>query len=240
MAAISNDLAYHSDGTGTHTLDLLTDARNYNRWLFERVRPALGCRVLEIGSGTGTMTEYLTDRDLVVGVEVIEQYVEVLRGRFAEHRNVRIECLDITSSVDSLIGLGLDSAVSFNVFEHIPDDVHAMRQVHRTLSPGGRLALVVPAHRALYGQFDEAIGHQRRYEKQELVRKLQSSGFEVEQVSSSNPLGALGWLVNVKLLRQPRLKGVGAYDALVPLLAAGERLVKPPFGLSLVAVARKR
>ena len=44
------------------------------------------------------MTEYLLNRDLVLGLEVIPEYVEELRGRFAAHPNVRIECLDITST----------------------------------------------------------------------------------------------------------------------------------------------
>jgi SAM-dependent methyltransferase len=234
-----NDQAYESEGAGSRTLDQMTNARNYNRWLFERVKGALGRRVLEIGSGTGTMTEYLLDRDLVLGLEVIPEYVEALRERFAGRPNVRIECLNITSTGFDFAPLNFDSAVSFNVFEHIPDDVGAMRQVYKALCPGGRLALLVPAHQALYGPFDELIGHQRRYDKRDLTEKLRSVGFQVDKVSYSNPIGALGWLVNVKLLRQRELKAIAAYDALVPAFAGVERVVRPPFGLSVVAIATK-
>jgi SAM-dependent methyltransferase len=235
----ANEQAYQVEGAGSRTLDQMTDARNYNGWLFERVKGALGRRVLEIGSGTGTMTEYLLDRELVLGLEVIPEYVDELRERFAGHPNVRIECLDITATSFDFATLGFDSAVSFNVFEHIPDDVGAMRQVYHALCPGGRLALLVPAHQALYGPFDELIGHQRRYGKRELSEKLRSVGFHVDRVSYSNPLGALGWLVNVRVLRQRQLKAVRAYDSLVPLLAWTERLMRPPFGLSVVALAHR-
>jgi SAM-dependent methyltransferase len=234
-----NEQTYQAEGAGNRTLDQMTGARNYNRWLFERARPALGRRVLEIGSGTGTMTEFLLDRELVLGLEVVPEYVDELRTRFAGHQNVRIECLDITSTSFDFAALGFDSAVSFNVFEHIPDDVGAMRQVYHALCPGGRLALLVPAHQALYGPFDELIGHQRRYGKRELSEKLRSVGFHVDRVSYSNPLGAFGWLVNVRLLRQRRLKAVRAYDRLVPLLTGLERMVSPPFGLSVVALAHR-
>jgi SAM-dependent methyltransferase len=217
----------------------MTEARKYNRWLFQRVEAALGQRVLEIGSGTGTMTEYLLDRELVLGLEVIPEYVQALRRRFADHPNVRIEGLDITSTSYDFTALDIDSAVSFNVFEHIPDDVAAMRQVYHALRPGGRLALLVPAHQALYGSFDYLIGHQRRYDKGELAEKLRSAGFDVHSISYSNPLGALGWLVNFRLLGHMQLKAVSAYDRLVPMMAAAERLVRPPFGLSVVAIARK-
>jgi SAM-dependent methyltransferase len=239
MDSTVNDQAYQSEGTGSRTLDQMTNAPRYNRWLLQRVEPALGRRVLEIGSGTGTMTEQLLDRDLVVGLEVIPEYVETMRERFAGRANVRIECVDITSKSFDLAAFEFDSAVSFNVFEHIPDDVEAMRQVYHALCPGGRLGLLVPAHQALYGPFDELIGHQRRYGKRDLSEKLRSVGFHMDRVGYSNPLGALGWFVNVKLLRQRQLKAVRAYDSLVPLLAGAERLVTPPFGLSVVAIARK-
>jgi SAM-dependent methyltransferase len=234
-----NQQVYVAEGAGSRTLDQMTGARNYNRWLFERVEPAIGRRVLEIGSGTGTMTGFLVDRELVLGLEVIPEFVEQLRERFAAHPNVRIECLDITSTSFDFAALGFDSAVSFNVFEHIPDDVAAMRQVYHALRPGGRLALLVPAHQALYGAFDELIGHQRRYGRRELSEKLRGAGFHVDTVGYSNPIGALGWLVNVRLLRQRRLKAVRAYDSLVPLLAGAERLISPPFGLSVVAIAHR-
>jgi SAM-dependent methyltransferase len=239
MDSGTNALAYQDEGAGSRTLDLMTEARNYNRWLFRRIEAALGQRVLEIGSGTGTMTEYLLDRELVLGLEVIPEYVHALRRRFADHPNVRIEGLDITSTSYDFSTLDIDSAVSFNVFEHIPDDVAAMRQVYHALRPGGRLALVVPAHQALYGSFDYLIGHQRRYGKGDLAEKLRSAGFDVDSISYSNPLGALGWLVNFRLLGQMQLKAVRAYDGLVPILAAAERLIRPPFGLSVVAIARK-
>jgi hypothetical protein len=61
----------------------------------------------------------------------------------------------------------------------------------------------------------------------------------VDSVRYSNPLGAFGWLVNVRLLRQRRLKAVRAYDRLVPLLTGLERMVSPPFGLSVVALAHR-
>ena len=61
----------------------------------------------------------------------------------------------------------------------------------------------------------------------------------MDRVTYSNPVGALGWLVNVRLLRQRRLKAVGAYDSLVPVLAGAERLMSPPFGLSVVALAHR-
>jgi SAM-dependent methyltransferase len=231
---------------GAHTLETLEVARRYNAWIFDRVKGALGRRVLEVGCGTGTITEFLTDRELVVGIDVVPEYVAATRARFEGLSNVVIFVHDIQSQADlpppqagEDRGGGFDSALSVNVFEHIPNDVAALKGVHALLEPGGALTLLVPAHPFLMSPFDRAIGHYRRYTKAELRRKLQGAGFIVEQLRRTNPVGALGWFVNNRILRRRRLGGVRFYDQLVPLLARIDRLTEPPMGLSLIAVARK-
>jgi len=224
---------------GARTLELLEGAHRYNHWIFDRVRGPLGHRLLEIGCGTGTITAFLADRELVVGLDVVEEYVRLARDRFRQRSNVVILLQDLTQSVEELLGYRFDSAVSVNVFEHIPDDVTAMKGVHRVLMPGGRFSLLVPSHPALMGPFDRNIGHYRRYTKRDLGHKLELAGFRVECIRRSNPVGALGWFLNIRLLRQRALRGVELYDCLVPALARLDKLVEFPLGLSLTAVARK-
>jgi len=113
-----------------------------------------------------------------------------------------------------------------------------MKAVYALLEPGGTFTLLVPSHPLLFGRFDRDIGHHRRYTKRELRRKLEAGGFVVERIRRSNPVGALGWLVSVRLLGLRRLRGTGLFDRLVPAFAVLDR-VELPLGLSLVAVARK-
>jgi len=224
---------------GARTLEVMAGAVRYNQWIFDRVRGALGRRVLEIGCGTGTITQFLADRDLVVGVDVDEAAVEVARKRLRAFPNVILRQQDVSRSTDGLTGYRFDSALSVNVFEHIEDDQAAMRAVHALLPPGGTLTLLVPSHPALYADLDRLIGHHRRYTKADLAGRLTASGFKVERIRRTNPVGALGWLVTLRLLGRRRLRGVGLYDRLVPVLAGLDRLVEFPVGLSLVAVARR-
>ena len=138
----------------------------------------------------------------------------------------------------------LDYVAEALMFEVVPsastiaDDSAAMKAVYALLEPGGTFTLLVPNHPALLGRFDRDIGHHRRYTKGELRRKLEASGFVVERIRRSNPVGALGWLVNIRLLRQRRLRGASLFDRLVPALMVLDR-VEMPLGLSLIAVARK-
>jgi len=225
--------------SGAQTLETLEGADRYNRWIFERIRAGLGRRVLEIGCGTGTITQFLVDRDLVVGVDVSPEYVLMAATRCRAHANVLIQLHDITKSIEELRQYRFDSAVSANVFEHIEDDSRAMAAVFELLEPGGTFSLLVPSHPFLMSPFDRAIGHYRRYTMAGLRGKLEAAGFRVDAIRRSNPIGAIGWAVNNCLLRRGRLGGVGIYDRLVPTLSWLDRRVEPAIGLSLTARATK-
>jgi SAM-dependent methyltransferase len=224
--------------SGASTLEVMEGAHRYNRWIYERVRGGLGQRVLEIGCGTGTITSFLVERQLVVGTDVVADYIRSTGERYRDRPNIVIRRLDLSESIEPLRDYRFDSALSVNVFEHIANDEAAMKAVYALLEPGGTFTVLVPCHPALLGRFDRDIGHHRRYTKAELQRKLEASGFTVERIRRSNPLGALGWLVNVRLLGLRRLRGAGLFDRLVPALSILDR-VELPLGLSLIAVARK-
>jgi hypothetical protein len=101
------------------------------------------------------------------------------------------------------------------------------------------LLLLVPAHPRLYGGYDRAAGHERRYSKRTLRGRLLGAGFEVDTLRHVNPLGAVGWLARVRLRRGDEWPSGSfrAFDRLVPALRHLDR-VPLPFGLSLWAVAR--
>ena len=235
----SNGVAYAHAATGTLALEKLQAAGRYNRWLLERVSGAVGSRVLEVGSGTGTMTRLLLGRELLVGIDIVDDFVRALNGEFADRADTEFLCHDISASAGDLARYDFDSAVTFNVLEHIEDDLSALRNVHRVLRPGGTIGIVVPAHELLHGRFDDLLGHWRRYTKTSMRRTLEQAGFTVERLAYSNVVGAMGWLTQVKLLGRPQLAATGLFDSMVPVLSGVERVVAPPFGLSVVAVGRK-
>src|SRR5207248_11605892 len=117
------------------------------------------------------------------------------------------------------------------VLEHIEAARASLRAMHDLLQPGGRLVLLVPSLRALYGTLDEALGHFRRYVPAELTDKLRTTGFHLRHLEYFNLAGVPGWWVAGRVLRR-RLIPTGAlrrYETLLPLfsLARHQRLVPP-------------
>jgi SAM-dependent methyltransferase len=142
--------------------------------------------------------------------------------------------------IEALDGGGTyDSVLCLNVLEHVADDEEALRRFRDQLRSGGRLLLLVPAHRFLYGGYDRAAGHERRYDRAPLRALLARTGFNLEELRHVNPVGGLGWLgcVRARSGDQWPAKSFETFDRLVPVLRHLDRL-RLPFGLSLWAVAR--
>ena len=216
----------------------------FARWMYGTARRDLGHSVLDAGAGIGTHTELLLrDGHQVVAIEAHPAFVSRLRERFPESDSLQIFEGDLAAPDGLGDFLPLDSAICLNVLEHIVDDVQSLKNVGQKVRPGGRLVALVPAHPWLYNNLDRAIGHHRRYTRREFQEKLESSGWTVERIFYFNLLAIAGWFVSGSLLRRTSPgRGLSRlYDFLVPVLSPLERvLVRGAYGLSLIAVCRRR
>jgi SAM-dependent methyltransferase len=223
------------------TIRRLDSLKRYNRWIWDRVAPYVGQRVLEVGAGSGTMTRFLYGRELIVATDKEAPYLDRLRNAFRRRPGIIVERLDLDSdSAADLSRYSLDTVTCINVLEHTDDDAAALRRVRQLLLPGGRIIVFVPAGKDLFGTLDRSVGHQRRYEKEELAEKLREAGFQVEDIGYQNQVAKLAWWLNSKVLHRQALPLAQSriFDRLVPLLKAMEGK-HPSSGLSLIAVGRK-
>jgi SAM-dependent methyltransferase len=224
-------------------LELMSGAANYHRWLLEQVATEMGRRILEVGAGIGNYTQYLRDAELLVCVEPHAPAAARLRETFHDWQNVLVVQKDICDpGLADLSRHACDTAICFNVLEHIDDDVAALANIARILAPGGRLLLIVPALPMIFGSIDRTVGHVRRYLPATLGRALAATGYRVERMRWLNFFGILPWWVNNCLLRRAEesTAQIRVYDrCVVPCVRWLERRVRPPLGLSLVAVAGK-
>src|SRR5262249_576320 len=163
----------------TATLNQLAELDRYNHWIYEQIASPMRRRILEVGSGTGNITQFLCAHgEEVMVTDVVPSYRNELQQLFGARPNVQVGKFDLNREASAeLVARSFDSVVCLNVLEHIEDDLFALEQMHRVLAPGGKMALLVPAHQFLYGEFDRAVGHYRRYDKRELLTKLKQAGF---------------------------------------------------------------
>lgn len=236
------DSAYCAD-PGFSVLQAMRRARRFNRWLFNRFSDHVGRAVLEAGCGIGNITRHLLDCRRLVCVDVNPLYIERMRSLYGHLQNVRFECADLTNDhdMDSLGEPGcFDTVIHLNVLEHIEDDLSVLRRFHRLLAPGGKLVVLVPNCPGLYGATDRALGHVRRYTREEIAQKLLKTGFTVLKITGFNRAGGLGWRVSSRLLRRSRISclQLALFDALMPLVRLMEYVPIHPHN-SLIAIAQK-
>ena len=146
----------------------------------------------------------------------------------------------------------LDVAVALDVLEHLDDDRRALTEILRVLRPEGVLLATVPAYPFLWSSHDEALDHRRRYRRAELRERLAAAGFEIT-LCSHVVASILPVVFAVRLSeRWWRRRGTATSGymtlprplnvLLARLVSLGGDLVRfvvLPFGLSIVAVARK-
>lgn len=215
-----------------------------NRWL-PTTSPL---RILDAGCGTGgAMSGFLAEYGQVTGVDLSTAALAFCRKRHAG----QIACA-------SILDLPLDAA-SFDVvtcfdvlYERgVIHELTALREFSRVLLPDGRLFLRLPAYDWLRGRHDEQVHTHRRYTKGLVRELLETSGFTVEHITYANTI--LFPLAVVKRLGEKFLPtheiesdltlDTGAYNQIFERLLAHEAFgasrVGLPYGLSVMAVARK-
>lgn len=225
-------------------LEQMTQAPNYLNYQFSFVRPHLGRRILEVGTGIGNFTELmLPNAESLVGLEPNPVCLTELRARLGHWSSLQTLGLGIEEVEPGRFQkYRLDTVVCMNVLEHVADDYGAVRRFADVLPVGGRLILVVPAIPWAYGPIDRAVGHYRRYSKRRLLDIVRGAGFGLRRCRYYNPIGLLGWIYNTraaKIQRQSDIQ-IRVFDRfVVPVQRRVERLLSMPIGQSLVVVADK-
>lgn len=201
-------------------------------------------RILEIGCGTGHNLKMLGQFGSVDATELDDEARALAATRLG--RKVSDAALP---DLGSYPPASFDLIALLDVLEHVSDDTAALDAIRARLKPGGFLLLTIPANPWMWSAHDVAHHHHRRYRKQEIRELLKSAGYSLQLLSYFNtllfPLIAAARIMN-------KFSGREGSDEQIPrepvnsilrsVFSCERRLVGRiplPFGVSLVAIARK-
>lgn len=205
--------------------------------------------LIDAGMGTGAFLEEMSAQCRVLGIDDHDESLELARPRIeavgGSVWKTTLDHVDLPDGSATVITL-------LDVLEHLDDDAGALREMIRLTRPGGLIIITVPALRWLWSDWDEAVHHRRRYHRPEFIQLCRQPGVELLRCAYINfativPIGLVrGW----RKVRPPKpgaeraedmipMKPVNAvlYQTFVRSACAG--WVKPPLGVSLLAVLRR-
>jgi 2-polyprenyl-3-methyl-5-hydroxy-6-metoxy-1,4-benzoquinol methylase len=224
---------------------LLSERYNYNHWIYDNIQYFIGCNILEVGAGIGNITDFIIFRKNLTVIDIDQYYVNYLNAKYSFRDKSNFSALnadiqDIQSS--PLAEKTFDTIICLNILEHLKNDRAAVENMSSLLQPGGKLIILVPALKKLYGSMDISFEHYRRYDKRELKLLIQGHNLEILNFYYMNFLGLLGWFFNGRILNKKNLpeNQTKLFDKLVPFLGLAEKLIKPPVGQSLILIAQKK
>lgn len=178
-----------------------------------RTRPL---KVLDIGCGVGTLALYLATK----GAEVTGWDVSPRAIRFAQATAKQLGVTTATFQVAELSRgqADYDVVICTEVIEHIPDDQLFAQLLASHLKPGGKLVLTTPSsdnwlfRHGYYQEFDQRVGHVRRYTPASITRTLKQADLKVKNLRTvEGPLRNLLFTTKLGFL----IKGIRG--PLVPL-----------------------
>ncbi len=155
-------------------------------YLQERLRQMPPGRFLEIGPGSGEITQLLLDHGWIgSSYDLEENTVNALRDRFgreiSEHRFVPVNEDFLSSQVPDKV----DLIISCMVMEHLEDNAQFvfMAKSSNALKSNGRMIALVPGSPAHWGIEDDIAGHCRRYTRESIDVLTDTSGWKLLHIA---------------------------------------------------------
>ena len=160
--------------------------------------------VLDFGCGNGIFVRHCHANSIpVLGIDhdeiVIQSTQDALKADGITTNLVRQATL--STILDEKISV--DNVVSMDCLEHIEDDYETFMHLVALLKPQGQLTITVPSIPFLFGKRDVALGHYRRYNKQQLISLAQSAGLTDIKLRYWNMLGVAPTFILERLLQRP-------------------------------------
>jgi SAM-dependent methyltransferase len=224
-------------------LDLFSLAINWKRYVKTAIERYLVGDILEVGAGIGGTTAAMHDGTAHQWVCLepdfgnAKKLMKLVLDRWG-HKQTHV----IAGSLHALAEhSSFDCVLYMDVLEHIRADRDQIQAAARLVRKNGHIVVLSPAHQWLFSDFDESIGHWRRYNKEHLRSLMPPRWIEVKMVylDSIGALLALGNLVGPRQ-SMPSSWQIAIWDRLcIPFSRIMDSVLRGSCGKSVLAIWRK-
>lgn len=237
----------YQDIAGFQTLQSISKANAYNKWMYTTISPFLKGRVLELGSGIGNISDFILKEFTDVTLSDYDQdYCTVLKEKYSSNPNLN-EVLSIDLQDPNFTKSNehrkesFDTIILLNVIEHLSNDQLTIDYCRFLLKKGGNLIVLAPAHQFLFSKFDKKIGHFRRYSSQSLSALI-CKDFNIRHRQYFNFLGMGGWFFFNTIMRRMSLteNSMSAFNKLVPAAKLLDRIISNKTGISTIVIGERK
>lgn len=142
--------------------------------------------ILDIGCGVGTISLYLASKgNRVYGVDISSNAIKSCRTSAKKLRLENKAHFKVMNFPKKIPNEKFDFILLLEVIEHLKNDDLALGKIYLLLRKGGIAIISTPSKNAplyklgLADEFDQRVGHLRRYTLEELVDKCKSVGFKI-------------------------------------------------------------
>lgn len=205
-----------------------------------------GLKVLDVGCGTGAVMQFLIKKKFeAYGIDPSEEALKYCALKGLSVKKSSAEKIDFPEN-------SFDIVLALDVLEHLDNPELAVEEIRRVLTKNGVFIMTVPAHQWLWSYHDDSLHHKKRYNKQDVINLLDKE-FEIVKISWIHGFILLPAMIVrfFKRFQKNRDNGSdvkpvsyitksimsGVYFLEINLFKFFGRL---PFGLSLLAVAKKK
>ncbi len=211
---------------------------NFFRYMLPFINKINHKRILDVGSGAGTLSLLLASEGYkVVGIDISADAIEKSR-QSAEHLNLQSKVNFLNYDLfDFSPNKKFDLILCLEVIEHVFDEARFLKKIKKLLIHNGLVIISTPLDSApltklgLTKSFDSKVGHLRRYSKTRFIALLNTNNFSVEKFIETEGIirnilfvfPILSFIV--KFIRGPLVKFITLIDDLIGTISGFSDLI---------------
>ncbi len=200
-------------------LSLFENAINWKKYYSKILNKYISGEVVEVGAGLGGTTTFLQNEKCKswICLEPDNDLSKIIEEKI--NKGIIPNFTTVVNGTIENIEERKDTIIYIDVIEHIENDKHELESAMNLLNKNGNLLIIVPAYNFLFNNFDKAIGHFRRYDK-EMIKNIIPKNSKIEKIVYLDSLGFFTSLLNKFILKQdsPNIKQIKLWDSvLIPI-----------------------